>query len=595
MKKTNIILFAIYVGFTSEKSVYLLCMENLALIIGLSVGGAVLLILFVVLYIFVFSKRKYKKQIRELERKYSYLDALLIGQDNQYIHRLEIISRTNLLYVDKHATFQKRFKEILDSDDRYAETVIKQLNALVANNQYKNIKSVINDAKKAVAIFEESVNKLDADLYELIKLEEDSRQVILKLKEKYRLVKQGYYANANDLEMVSESVNQVFDKLDEIFAQYEANIESAEYDEASSLVPTINSALLALQNIFAELPNICSLLQQVIPEKLNALENLYHEVNNLDVPVYHLSVEENIVKWNDQVEQITRNVSRLSIKGAIQTCNVIIQEIEKLDSSLEEEIADKRLFESESDDLYRKVKVLDDSFLKVCAYLPDVYKVYVVEDSQKQRIEELKDNINQLWATKRSLDGFIHSETKQPYSVLHSKLELLKNDYEVANTALHDFKAYLDSLRISCEEAYSMIFIYFYRAKQIENTIAAMALPEHTETYKETLENIFELLNQIDQALKVKPIDVSALNEKAENLKGLANNFFDLVEGESRQCQLAESAIVYANRDRNHQTDVHQQLTSLEVDFHNGEFDKVYVDANTIFKRSHVEESKSGN
>ncbi len=568
--------------------------EKLALIIGLSVAGVVLVILFVILYIFVFSKRKYKKQIRELERKYSYLDALLIGQDNQYIHRLEIISRTNLLYVDKHATFQKRFKDILDSDDRYAETVIKQLNALVANNQYKNIQSVIGDGKKAVAIFEESVNKLDADLYELIKLEEDSRQVILKLKEKYRLVKQNYFSNANDLEMVSSSVNQVFDKLDETFAEYENHIESAEYDDASALVPTINSALLALSKIFNELPNICSLLQQVIPEKIAVLENLYHEVNNLGVPVYHLSVDANLIKWKDEIAKITDYVSKLSIRGVLEKCNRIIQEIEQLDSLLEEEIADKKLFENESDDLYRKVKVLDDSFLKVCAYLPDVYKVYVVEEKQKERIEELKDNINQLWATKRSLDGFIHSETKQPYSVLHSKLELLKNDYEIAYTALNDFKAYLESLRISCEEAYSMVFLYFTRAKQIENTLLSMNLPEHTKPYSDTLEEIFELLNDIDGALKVKPIDVNSLNEKAENLKEKANNFFDMVEEESRQAQLAESSIVYANRDRNHQTDVHQQLTSLESEFRNGQFDKVYVEANAIFRRSHVEESRNG-
>ena len=67
-----------------------------------------------------------------------------------------------------------------------------------------------------------------------------------------------------------------------------------------------------------------------------------------------------------------------------------------------------------------------------------------------------------------------------------------------------------------------------------------------------------------------------------------------MVEEESRQAQLAESSIVYANRDRNHQTDVHQQLTSLESEFRNGQFDKVYVEANAIFRRSHVEESRNG-
>ena len=59
--------------------------------------------------------------------------------------------------------------------------------------------------------------------------------------------------------------------------------------------------------------------------------------------------------------------------------------------------------------------------------------------------------------------------------------------------------------------------------------------------------------------------------------------------------QLAESAIVYANRDRNHQEDVHQQLNVLEEAFYNGEFVKVYHDANALFKRMHVEDSGAAN
>ena len=117
---------------------------------------AVLSVLGVLLYIFVFSRNAYKKQIRDLERKYSYFDALLVGQDSQYIHHLESVSRTNLLYVDKYNTYSKKFKEVFDNDDKFAESMIKQLNSLVASGQYKNIKMVIADAKKAVSIFEES-------------------------------------------------------------------------------------------------------------------------------------------------------------------------------------------------------------------------------------------------------------------------------------------------------------------------------------------------------------------------------------------------------------------------------------------------------
>ena len=64
-----------------------------------------------------------------------------------------------------------------------------------------------------------------------------------------------------------------------------------------------------------------------------------------------------------------------------------------------------------------------------------------------------------------------------------------------------------------------------------------------------------------------------------------------LLHNKYREEQLAESAIVYANRDRNHQADVHQQLSVLEESFFEGEFVKVYHDANAIYRRMHVEEA----
>ena len=98
----------------------------------LIIGGLIVLgVGFFLLYKFVIYRNRVKHQIRELEKKYSYLDALLIGQDSQYIHRLEIISRTNLLYVDKHEKFSRRFKEIYENDDKFAESMIRQLNALI--------------------------------------------------------------------------------------------------------------------------------------------------------------------------------------------------------------------------------------------------------------------------------------------------------------------------------------------------------------------------------------------------------------------------------------------------------------------------------
>ena len=551
---------------------------------------AVAAALFVVLYIFVISRNSAKRQVRELERKYSYLDALLIGQDSQYIHRLEIISHTNLLYVDKYSEFSKRFKEIFDNDDKFAESMIKQLKSLIANGQYKNIKSVISDAKKTIAIFEEAVNELDRDLYNVIKPEEEARQVILRIKENYRRVKQIFYSNSNDLELVGASFTKVFDKLDQSFTEFETHIESAEYEEANALLPTIDKVVNALGSALEELPNLCIMVETVIPEKISSLTADYETVEKSGVPLFNLSFRKKVDNWNKKNSEIRQKLIDLNTYNCREELESIINEIEDVRQLLSKELDDKDIFEKESDELYDKVIKLEKDFLKICSLLPEVEQVYIINDLQHQQIDVLRENMNKLGASKRTLDNFIHSGTKQPYSLLRNKLADLQNDYDTAKKSLDDFHTYLDSLKTSSEEAYTLVFVYYYRCKQIESTLREMGLPEFAESYRAQLENCYDLLNDIDATLKVQPIDVESINAKVEQLKSMANNFFEEVENKNREEQLAESAVVYANRDRNHQTDVHQQLSVLEKSFFNGDFVKVYHEANAIFMRMHVEE-----
>ena len=129
----------------------------------------------------------------------------------------------------------------------------------------------------------------------------------------------------------------------------------------------------------------------------------------------------------------------------------------------------------------------------------------------------------------------------------------------------------------------------------MESLLREINLPVFSQPYKVRIEDCYDLLNEIDKAVKIQPIAVDEINQKVDSLKTTANALFDEVDNRFREMQLAESAVVYANRDRNHQEDVHQQLTLLEESFYNGEFVKVYHDANAIFKRMHVEESGNAN
>ena len=203
--------------------------------------------------------------------------------------------------------------------------------------------------------------------------------------------------------------------------------------------------------------------------------------------------------------------------------------------------------------------------------------------------------MNTLGTVKQSLDNYVHSSLKQPYSTLKAKLDELNEHYEKAKEGIEEFKSYVDFLRSSSEEAYTLVFIYYYRLKQVESLLREINLPLFSQQYKVRIEDCYDLLNEIDKAVKIQPIAVDEINEKVDVLKGTANQLFDEVENKFREMQLAESAVVYANRDRNHQDDVHQQLLALEEAFYHGEFVKVYHDANAIFKRMHVEDPGNPN
>lgn len=569
---------------------------ELAGIIAGSIGGAIVLgVLIFVLVKFVFMRRSANRQIRELERKYSYLDALLIGQDSQYIKRLEMISRTNLLYVDIYNNYSKRFKHIYDIDDKFAEGVIKQLNALVASKQYRNIKKVIIEGRKAVEIVEKNVLELDAELRALIKTEEEARQIILKLKEDFRSVKQIYYANSSDLEMASSSFEKVFKKVEKQFEDFEAHVESAEYEDANTIIPTISKVLGVLHEVLDEMPKLCVLVNSILPEKIRNLTEEEEKMAAGKYPLHHLLVQQAINSYNARLDAMRKKLLNLDTNGIEEMSSQIQIEIEEMIDNFQKEIEAKEFFNQNCDIAYQNVLELEKTFLRLCSIIPEMNRVYAIEDSDNARIESLRENVNKLGSAKRSLDTYIHSSTKQPYTLLKNKLDDLISDYDLVLEGVNSFRVFLDGLKSSSEEAYTMVFSYYYRLKQCEALIRRINIPEHGAKHAAKIATCYELLNEIDRQIKTIPIDVAFINEKVEELKTTANSVCEDVEKEASVEQLAESAIVYANRDRMHQNDVHRQLNICEKEFYQGDFDRAYHDAVDLLKQQHVDDFNAGN
>ena len=533
-----------------------------------------------VIYKFVIEKNNMRRQIAELDRRFEYLHALLIGQDAQYVRRLEIIARTNLIYIEIHTKFLKKFKEVRDKHDAKAQSTINHLKDLRDEKglNAKRLKEEIIDAKALIDAFDREVNDLNSELLNVVKPEEDCRQISLTHKERFRRIKQEYFAKQNNLSLVSESFAQTFGLIDSLFDQFDKLVECANYDDANLMLPKIDKILDEISNDMSKLPNLCTMVTTYIPDKISSLENAFEIMQRDHFPLEHLCVKSAIREMKDEVNVYTTKIKRFDLKNVDEELNNIVSRIDEFITLFDDEKKARQEFESNNESIYSMVTTIERRFIKLCNTIPEVQKIYVVNDVQQTNINNIHNSINRLGALKRSLDTYIHSATKQPYSMLVSKMRELKTASDEVIASMDDFMKYIASLKNDSEEAFKRIYEGFYKVKEIERTLRKIDIEKIDAKYHEVVEQYYDYLKEVNVLLKTKPINVEKINNDIVEMTKIENEYFGkgLIGSTYNMMVLATNSIVYANRDRGNFADINDLINQAENMYYEGEFEQSY-------------------
>ena len=555
--------------------------------IGLIVGGGVLLLvaLIILLNFTLLASIRYKRQVRELSRRFEYLHALLIGQDSQYLRRIEAVSASNLLYVDTHASFSKRFKDIRDNADSSAQTTINGLKDNLSERNYAALKLALPRARQVIDAYEEEVNSLNNDLTNVVKPEEECKQLSLQLKEELRKIKQDYFIKQSDLSLVTASFDEVFALLDKKFQQFDGLVESAHYDDAKALLPDIEAVIRELGKSLQVLPNICISITTIIPDKMSSLQNRYDEMIRADFPLHHLIVKGNIQDMNTMLDEIIAQVKVFDFRGVEEKLDGIIARIDEYFDLFDKEKEARLVFENECDSVYSFAALVDRKNIRLSNSLADVKKIFVISSDAQSSIDSIGVLINKAGATKRSLDTFVHSGTKQPFSILVEKMNALRDEAEQASNAIDDFDRYLHSLKDDTESAVNEAQIFYAKLHQCEVSLDKMGLPVLEEKYRPTIERCYDLIDLIFDTANTLPIDVSKVNQDVLELHDLGTALVEGLMSDYDACRKAEGAIVYANRERRRFGEVNDILKQAETLYFSGEFARVSDETTACLRR----------
>ena len=364
-------------------------------------------------------------------------------------------------------------------------------------------------------------------------------------------------------------------------------MESAQYDEANSILPNIDEILHELTIHMSDLPALCTMVSSVIPDKIASVEMAYKELIQQKYPLYHLCVPQTIEDFNKELEEITHQIRIFKVAGLVDRLEDISNKLDAFFTSFDEEKAAREMFETNNESVYSTVNLIERNFIKLRNTIPEVGKFFIINEDHKTKINNIQNNINKVGALKRSLDTFIHSATKQPYSILLNKMDELSAASNAIIFDIEEYNSYISSLKADAEKAYSVVFEAYDKVKTAEYQVSKMNVKKVSEKYQPQFDELYRLLNDIYNCLITNPIDIDKVNSLLHEYYEIANVILDSgeVSADYNLMVLAENSILFANRHRYHLADVDSQLSLAETYFQNGDFQNASMTASNVLKR----------
>jgi septation ring formation regulator EzrA len=554
-------------------------------IIMIAIGAVVLLIALLILYKTVFAHARLKRQARDLCGKFEREHALLFGQDSQYIKRLETISSMNLVYVQQFLDWNKRFKDVRDVSDASAQAAVNTLKDLVGERKYKELKEILPTARKTIDEYETQVDALSENLKNKFRDEEDCRTLALEKKEKYRKVKQDYYAHQSDLTLVVNTFDLLFHKLDGNFEETDQDIENARYLDAKGvLTDKVGPVVDQVGKILQFLPNICLLISSVIPDKLTSLSSHYDEMIQAGYPLHHILLRNDMDAMSQELKHLSERVQNLDLAGVQKELDDMQKRIDAYLAAFDKEKEARVIFEKEKDGIYSEETSLENNFINLCHALPKIRTIYLLGADEQTEVDAIQNTINKAGASKRSLDTYVHSATKQPYSILVDKMHTLRDQAADASKSIAQFQAYLQSLKNDSEAANSALKVYSARLRQTEKAVREINLDAITNTYVPRIQELYGTIDTLNGDLSALPIDVKKVDADLGSLKNKGDVLIDEVAKAVKDMNDAEAAMVYANRFRAASGEIDTALVQAESLFYAGNFRQSYELANNAVK-----------
>lgn len=513
--------------------------------------------------------KKLKESISELEKeKNLIINAPILNE----LSKVEALVKDDKLKY-KYDNWQHKFDDIRNIYIPKVTDMLLDADDLVARKKYKELKTLLADIELKIYRLREKTNTLLSEIKEITLSEEKNRNQIVKLKNKYRGIKQDYEKNKADYKPVNNQIELQFENIEKRFQEFEIVMEKKDYDEINYLVKGITEMIDHIEYVVKEVPAILIMCNELIPGKIEDISSLYIKMTRELYQLDYLNVEYNIKETEKKVKDVLDRVKVLNLEDVVFELKTIVNYYDSLYSDFEYEKICKKTFESNVKSFKTKLIRTNKIISNLMGQIDSLSETYDLKEEDVKRLNIINDETRKIKDSYNNLMDCSKNHTF-PYSKLVKELDVLMIKVSKLEESLnYDLKT-IGSMKDDEIRAREQLDNIKNLLKKAKNRIRLYNIPVIPDNYFVELQDASDAIKEIQKELNKKPINIETLNIRVDTARDLVFKVFNTTNSLLKTIVMFEETFVYGNRYRSYKEKVNEGLNFAEKLFFKGEYKK---------------------
>ncbi len=532
----------------------------------------IIAIITIIVLIIVLKNRKmikYRKRISYLDKEKNSLESAPIVSE---LTKIEPIIKNERL-EEKYKEWQDAFEKIKTEDISTMNDYIFNLDGILDRKDYVKFDEEYSKAELHLYKIKTRVDNLFEQIQDINQSEEKYRDIITRLKAKYRELNSKFEMNKEAYDGIESIISLQFENIEKRFQDFEDFMEKNEYGEVIHIVKAIDTMIDHMTIVIAEAPDLILLSTKVIPKRIEQISETYEKMKEENYPLDYLNVEYNVDESLKNVNKIFDRIKVLNLDDCMFELRTMLEYLDSVFTEFDHEKNARKEYEDERDNFEDKLSKILKSVKDVHSQIDNIKNNY---DLTEHDIKIIDDVNLRLTSLKKEYKKDIKklSDNKIPYSKMSRELEtytnLLKDIEEDLDVALKSLgNMYDDEMR--AREQLDDIQELLKRAKL---HIRKYKLPIINNQYFVQLSEANDAIGEIIKELENKPIDIKTLNIRVDTARDLVIKLYNTTNNMVKTARVVENLIIYGNKFRSGSSRLDENLLKVEQLYQKGNYDK---------------------